>query len=108
MGADLAARVAQGEVLVLSRTKAALAEAGVSVEALEAAAEAGGHAAASSTVARSPTTLLVKNLPYSSTEDKLLVGCPFISPPPSLLLASKKQGPEKKACLESPPFLWGK
>lgn len=75
---DLATRLAQGEVLVLRATKAALAEAGVAVETLEAAAAAGGHAAVHTSVPRSPSTLLVKNLPYSASEDKLLVGSPSL------------------------------
>ncbi|KAI8464255.1 MAG: hypothetical protein J3K34DRAFT_380531 [Monoraphidium minutum] len=70
--ADLPVRMALGEAQVISQTKAALSEAGVNVPQLEAAAAAAGKAAASKSVARSPTTLLVKNLPYSSEEGELL------------------------------------
>lgn len=46
----------------------------MAVDRLEAAAAAGGHAAASGrakAVARSPSVLLVKNLPYSASEGDL-------------------------------------
>lgn len=56
---------------VVAATKKELAEAGVSVAALEQAARASGHAAASSGVSRSTTVLLVKNLPSEATEDAL-------------------------------------
>jgi hypothetical protein len=56
---------------VLAHTKAELSEAGVNVAALDAAAEASGSAAISKSVARSTTVLLVKNLPYSCTEDEI-------------------------------------
>jgi hypothetical protein len=46
----------------------------VAVEQLEAAAAASGKAAGSRAVERSPTTLLVKNLPYSVTLQELQVG----------------------------------
>jgi hypothetical protein len=52
-----------GDVRV-PRARTALARPGVSVEALERAAAAGGSAAGSRAVARSPSALLVKNLPY--------------------------------------------
>ena len=52
-------------------TKAELAASGVDVEALEAAANASGAAAREAAVPRSTTVLLVKNLPYSCTEDAL-------------------------------------
>ncbi|KAJ9530616.1 hypothetical protein QJQ45_014764, partial [Haematococcus lacustris] len=69
---DLAVRVALGEAAVIAATKAALAEEGVSVEALEAAAAAAGAAAGQRTgVARSPNVLLVKNLPFSITEEEV-------------------------------------
>lgn len=45
-----------------------VAAAGVSVDALERAAAASGKASASTAVARSATTLLVKNLPFSADE----------------------------------------
>ena len=44
---DLAVRMALGEAQVIAQTKAALAEAGVAVERLEAAAAASGRASAS-------------------------------------------------------------
>jgi RNA recognition motif-containing protein len=56
---------------VLAHTKAELSKAGVNVAALDAAAEASGSAATSKSVARSTTVLLVKNLPYSCTEDEI-------------------------------------
>lgn len=68
---DLPVRMALGEAQVISRTKAALADSGVDVEKLEAAAAASGKAAQKTTVARSSQVLLVKNLPYSTTEDEL-------------------------------------
>lgn len=52
---------------VVAQTKEALADAGVDISKLEAAAAAAGAAAASKSVARSASTLLVKNLPYSTT-----------------------------------------
>lgn len=59
---------------MIAMTKAALAEAGVNVEALEASAAVSGKAAALQPGAeRSSTVLLVKNLPYSTTEADLLV-----------------------------------
>ncbi|GLC70759.1 hypothetical protein PLESTF_001030300 [Pleodorina starrii] len=70
-GDSVAVRMALGEAQVIAATKQALAEAGVSVEALEAAAAASGKAATTKSVARSSTTLLVKNLPYSADEDEL-------------------------------------
>ncbi|BDA49748.1 Multiple RNA-binding domain-containing protein 1 [Coccomyxa sp. Obi] len=68
---DLPVRMALGETHVIALTKRALGEAGVDVAALEAAAAAAGKAAARANVARSPTTLLVKNLPYTATETEL-------------------------------------
>lgn len=56
---------------VVAATKKELAEAGVNITALEQAALASGHAAASSSVSRSTTVLLVKNLPSEATEDAL-------------------------------------
>lgn len=56
--------MALGEAQVIAQTKAALTEQGVAVEVLEAAAAASGHSSANKAVARSPNTLLVKNLPY--------------------------------------------
>lgn len=56
---------------VIDSTKKELAEAGVSVAALESAARASGHAAANSSVKRSTMVLLVKNLPSEATEDAL-------------------------------------
>ncbi|GFR48899.1 hypothetical protein Agub_g10847 [Astrephomene gubernaculifera] len=70
-GDSVAVRMALGEAQVIASTKQALAEAGVQVEALERAAAASGKASAVRTVARSGTTLLVKNLPYSADENEL-------------------------------------
>jgi multiple RNA-binding domain-containing protein 1 len=56
---------------VIAQTKAALLDGNINVSALEAAAAASGKAAAKASVARSATTLLVKNLPYSSDEEEL-------------------------------------
>ncbi len=74
MVADLPVRMALGETHVIALTKRALGEAGVDVVALEAAAAAAGKSAARAAVARSPTTLLIKNLPYTATEAELQVG----------------------------------
>ena len=41
------------------------------ISKLEAAAAAAGKASETKSVARSPTSLLVKNLPYSTTEEEL-------------------------------------
>ncbi len=73
LAADLPVRMALGETHVIAMTKRSLGEAGVDVAALEAAAAAGGRAAAKTAVARSPTTLLVKNLPYTASEAELEV-----------------------------------
>ena len=48
------------------------AAAGVSVDVLEGAAAASGKAASSHTVQRSPVCLIVKNLPYSTSEEDLV------------------------------------
>jgi multiple RNA-binding domain-containing protein 1 len=56
---------------VIAQTKAALTDGGINVPALEAAAAASGAASARASVPRSATTLLVKNLPYSTDEDEL-------------------------------------
>jgi hypothetical protein len=56
---------------VINATKEALAEAGIHVPSLEAAAAAAGRGSASKGVPRSATTLLVKNLPYSAEEGEL-------------------------------------
>lgn len=58
-------------VQIIAQTKAALADGGINISALEAAAAASGKAAAKQSVARSSTTLLVKNLPYTADEDEL-------------------------------------
>lgn len=55
---------------VVAATKQELAEAGVKVAALEQAARSSGHAATDS-LKRSNTVLLVKNLPSDATEDAL-------------------------------------
>lgn len=52
----------------------------MAVERLEEAAAASGKAAGSSAVERSPTTLLVKNLPYSVTLQELQVPGPACHP----------------------------
>ena len=46
--------------------------AGVSIDVLEQAAAASGKASATHAVQRSPVCLLVKNLPYSATEQDLM------------------------------------
>jgi multiple RNA-binding domain-containing protein 1 len=69
--ADLPVRMALGETHVIASTKKALGEAGVAVDTLEAAAAASGHASSNSSVARSSTCLLVKNLPFAVTGDEL-------------------------------------
>ena len=72
--ADLPVRMALGEAHVIALTKSGLAEAGVNVEALEAAASVSGKAAGEQPgVDRSSTTLVVKNLPYTATEADLMV-----------------------------------
>ena len=71
--ADVPLRMALGETHVVALTKRALGEAGVNVAALEAAAAAAGHGAAPAPLPRSKTALLVKNLPYASTEAELQV-----------------------------------
>lgn len=74
MLADLPVRMALGEAHVIALTKSGLAEAGVNVEALEAAASASGKSAGEQPgVDRSSTTLVVKNLPYGATEADLMV-----------------------------------
>lgn len=47
--------------------------AGVAIDELEAAAAAAGHGSGAATIARSPTTMLVKNLPFQVTEEELQV-----------------------------------
>lgn len=59
-------------VQVIAQTKAALADMGVNAKALETAAAASGSAAATKSVSRSSSTLLVKNLPYGADADELL------------------------------------
>lgn len=72
--ADLPVRMALGEAHVIALTKSGLAEAGVNVEALEAAASASGKSAGEQPgVDRSSTALVVKNLPYTATEADLMV-----------------------------------
>lgn len=68
---DLAVRMALGETHVIAETKRALGDAGADVSKLEAAAAAGGKAAASKAVARSDSVLVVKNLPFSASEEEL-------------------------------------
>jgi multiple RNA-binding domain-containing protein 1 len=58
-------------VQVIAQTKAALGDMGVNTKALESAAAASGSAAAAKSVARSSSTLLVKNLPYGADSDEL-------------------------------------
>lgn len=63
---DVAVRVAQAETQVIAQTKKALTNAGVNVESLEnfAARKAGD-------MKRSNHVLLVKNLPYGSSDGEL-------------------------------------
>ncbi|UPR01955.1 multiple RNA-binding domain-containing protein [Chloropicon primus] len=68
---DLSVRLALGEAHALTETKKCLEEAGVSITALEAAAEASGKKAAKKTVERNQSVILVKNLPYQTTEKDL-------------------------------------
>lgn len=68
---DMAVRQALGETQVIAATKSALGDAGVAVEKLDEAAAASGKAADSKAVERSPSTLLVKNLPYTVTLQEL-------------------------------------
>lgn len=71
---DLPVRLALGETHVIALTKAALGDAGVDVGQLESAAAASGRASAGAPgVERSSTVLLVKNLPYSATQEELQV-----------------------------------
>lgn len=58
-------------VQVIGQTKAGLADQGINTKALESAAAASGSAAATKSVARSSSTLLVKNLPYGADADEL-------------------------------------
>lgn len=58
-------------IQVIAQTKAALADGGINTKALEAAAAVSGSAAAHKSVARSSSSLLVKNLPYSSDVEEL-------------------------------------
>lgn len=69
--ADLPVRMALGEAHVIAMTKKALGDAGVSIEVLEEAAAASGKASASHAVHRSPVCLLVKNLPYTASQEDL-------------------------------------
>ena len=72
--ADLAVRMALGETQIMAATKRALADEGVDVAKLEAAAAAAGAgAAANKALPRSADTLLVKNLPYSASAAELEV-----------------------------------
>lgn len=63
---DLAVRIALGETQVISETKKAFKNAGVNVEALEELANN-----KTDELKRSNHVLLVKNLPYGSTENEL-------------------------------------
>lgn len=63
---DLAVRIALGETQVISETKKAFKNAGVNVEALEELANNKTDG-----LKRSNHVLLVKNLPYGSTENEL-------------------------------------
>ena len=60
---DLAVRVALGETEIIADTKKALTNVGVNVASLEESTSKGGK--------RSNHVLLVKNLPFSSTESEL-------------------------------------
>lgn len=68
---DLPVRMALGETWVVAETKRGLEEAGCNVAALEEAAKAAGSGA-SKAVERSTTALVVKNIPYSTTEQDLV------------------------------------
>ncbi|KFM27346.1 Multiple RNA-binding domain-containing protein 1 [Auxenochlorella protothecoides] len=68
---DVAVRMALGEAQVFAATKAALSDAGVDVDALEAAAAAAGKQDKGPDVARSDRAILIKNLPWSTSEDEL-------------------------------------
>ncbi|EFJ12267.1 hypothetical protein SELMODRAFT_182522 [Selaginella moellendorffii] len=70
---DVAVRLALGETHVLSETKRSLAQQGVNVELLEKIS-----ASKTSGVTRSSRVILVKNLPFSTTEVDLFgVFCPY-------------------------------
>ena len=66
---DLAVRLALGEAQVVSETKEALATAGVNVASLDHAVV--GDRQKKKTIARSEAVILVKNLPYETTENDL-------------------------------------
>ncbi|GAX79039.1 hypothetical protein CEUSTIGMA_g6479.t1 [Chlamydomonas eustigma] len=68
---DLPVRMALGEAQVVAQTKEALVDAGVDTSKLEASAAASGKASETKSVSRSPNVLLVKNLPFSATEEEL-------------------------------------
>ena len=92
--ADLPVRMALGETHVIALTKAALAEAGVDLNTLEAAVVAGGSRAGRDIVGaveRSKAVLLVKNLPYSASQQDLQV-CSGMAP--------KSQQPSIQSLLE--------
>lgn len=63
---DLAVRIALGETQVIAETKKALASSGINVASLEESAAGNGD-----TMERSNHVLLVKNLPYNSSESEL-------------------------------------
>ncbi|XP_024381120.1 uncharacterized protein [Physcomitrium patens] len=64
---DLAVRMALGETHIIAETKRALSDEGVNVEVLEDVASG-----KEIKVTRSSTVILVKNLPFSTTEDELV------------------------------------
>jgi len=66
---DLAVRLALGEAQVVSETKEALATAGVNVASLDHAVV--GDRQKKKAIARSDAVILVKNLPYETTENDL-------------------------------------
>jgi len=76
-GDSPAVRLALGEAHVIAATKAALAAAGVDVARLEASAAAAGSGgrgkdgAPAPSIKRSSTALLIKNLPFATTEREL-------------------------------------
>ncbi len=79
------------------------ASVGVSVEALEQAAEKSGKGASSKPVTRSGTALIVKNLPYSAEEKELQVRLP--APAPFLMLpfiAGNSPSQRPVVCCTSP------
>ena len=80
--ADLPVRMALGETHVIAATKKGLGDRGVRVEVMEAAAVSRTGAS----VQRSPSCLLVKNLPFSVTSEELQATFESIGPLSRLVL----------------------